>query len=252
MTSQSTTSTDVQLDYTDTMTCEFCNAELPRQLIPINFGDFGLMPIGYVQCDCDGAKHARRDEAERHRMAIEERKRAERVAALNRAGIPKRYHDAEHPYADKMARMAKDGQGFYIFGPNGTYKTTLAMAAGRILLDAGADVFAITTYDLMDAMRSRKDEDRELFERAATCEVLILDDIGKEATNTAYACERLFAIIDKRDKEMLPTIATSNFKLSEIARKITEGAIGVAIASRLASSCKEVPLEGKDRRIFHE
>ena len=79
--------------------------------------------------------------------------------------------------------------------------------------------------------------------------MLILDDLGKEASNTAYACERLFAIIDKRDKAMLPTIVTSNYRLSEIAKNITEGAVGVAIASRLASSCKQVPLEGPDRRL---
>ena len=148
-----------------------------------------------------------------------------------------------------MAALASEGQGFYIFGPNGTYKTTLAMAAALQLIETGRRVMAVATYDLMDAMRSRKDEDRALFERAAGCDVLILDDLGKEASNTAYACERLFAIIDKRDKAMLPTIVTSNYRLSEIAKNITEGAVGVAIASRLASSCKQVPLEGPDRRL---
>ena len=123
------------------------------------------------------------------------------------------------------------------------------MAAALQLIETGRRVMAVATYDLMDAMRSRKDEDRALFERAAGCDVLILDDLGKEASNTAYACERLFAIIDKRDKAMLPTIVTSNYRLSEIAKNITEGAVGVAIASRLASSCKQVPLEGPDRRL---
>lgn len=189
----------------------------------------------------------RRKEAEEaERRAREE---AEEARQLCRAGIPPRYREATHAYAGKMANMARDGQGFYIHGPNGTGKTTLAMAAGIILVHMGVGVCVLSTYDLMDAMRSRRDEDRALFERASTCDVLILDDLGKEASNTAYACERLFAIIDKRDKAGLPTIVTTNYLLSEIAKKITEGAIGVAIASRLRGSCKQVPLDGDDWRL---
>jgi DNA replication protein DnaC/primosomal protein DnaI len=226
--------------------CEYCG-----ELMEVRTIEFGGKPAfaGFVQCECDGAKEARRqaEEAERAERRAKEAEARER--ALTRAGIPRRYREASHPYADKMARMAKDGQGFYIHGPNGTYKTTLAMAAALKLIEAKVDVFALPTYQLMDAMRSRKDEDRTLFDRAANCGVLILDDLGKEATNTQYACERLFAIIDTRDRELRPTIITSNYKLSEIAKNITEGDVGKAIASRLASSCTKVALEGEDRRL---
>ena len=152
-----------------------------------------------------------------------------------------------------LRRVIESGNipNMVFYGPSGTGKTTLAMAAGLLLIEAGRKVFAVSTYDLMDAMRSRKAEEREVFDRAASCGVLILDDLGKEASNTAYACERLFAIIDKRDKAMLPTIITSNYRLSEIAKNITKGAVGVAIASRLAASCKQVALEGEDWRLKH-
>ena len=48
---------------------------------------------------------------------------------------------------------------------------------------------------------------------------------------------------------MKPVIITSNYKLSELAKNITEGDVGVAIASRLKGSCRQVPLEGEDRRL---
>ena len=234
--------------------CEHCGAMRPPRKVVREDGtpvEFNGIPAfwGHEDCGCPGAVAEREAiaEAERHKAAKEQAEAKER--AIERAGIPLRYRDAAHPYAAKMAALASEGQGFYIFGPNGTYKTTLAMAAALQLIETGRRVMAVATYDLMDAMRSRKDEDRALFERAAGCDVLILDDLGKEASNTAYACERLFAIIDKRDKAMLPTIVTSNYRLSEIAKNITEGAVGVAIASRLASSCKQVPLEGPDRRL---
>lgn len=114
---------------------------------------------------------------------------------------------------------------------------------------AVAEREAIAEAERRKAAKEQAEAKERAIERAAGCDVLILDDLGKEASNTAYACERLFAIIDKRDKAMLPTIVTSNYRLSEIAKNITEGAVGVAIASRLASSCKQVPLEGPDRRL---
>lgn len=229
-----------------TKPCEHCGRPLKAR--EVNFMGRNVA-AGFEPCDCEGAQAERRAEEEAQRAADRKREEEARERALSRAGIPKRYRNAQHPYAAKMADMAKEGQGFYIHGPNGTYKTTLAMAAGLLLLGHGVDVYALPTYELMDAMRSRKDEDRAVYDRATTCGVLILDDLGKEASNTQYACERLFAIVDKRDRDMLPTIFTSNYKLSEIAKKITEGDVGVAIASRLASSCKKVALEGEDRRI---
>ncbi len=245
----SMTDSEIVLDYSQAKTCEFCGANLPMRTIPMKFCSTGYAPIGYTICDCDGA----RLEAERIRKeeqkAEAEQQAAKREEALERSGIPLRYRNATHAKAEKMTEMVLNGRGFYVHGKNGTLKTTLAAAAGIILVNLGKSVMFVSTYDLMDAMRSRKDEDRSLFDRAASCDVLILDDLGKEASNTAYACERLFAIVDKRDKAMKPTIITSNYRLSEIAKNITEGAVGTAIASRLAATCKQIHMEGEDRRL---
>ena len=236
--------------------CEHCGAMRQPNIMHHEDGtivEIGGVPafFGWEECRCPQAEADRKAKAEaEEREKAEAKQRALRLA-VEASGIALRYREAMHPWAQKMADEAAEGQGFYITGPNGTGKTTLAMAAGLRLIEAGRKVFAVSTYDLMDAMRSRKAEEREVFDRAASCGVLILDDLGKEASNTAYACERLFAIIDKRDKAMLPTIITSNYRLSEIAKNITEGAVGVAIASRLAASCKQVALEGEDWRLKH-
>lgn len=234
--------------------CEFCGAMREPRIMTRDDGtpyEFNGKPMafGWFECGCDGAEHARKAREEVESIGRAEEKKSRLLGALQHAGIPPRYIDASHPWAQKLAEQAAEGQGFYICGPNGTLKTTLAMSAGRHLVENGRKVFAVASYDLMDAMRSRSSEERQIFERAAKCEVLILDDLGKEASTTAYAAERLFAIIDKRDKAMLPTIITTNYKLSEIAENITEGAVGVAIASRLASSCKQLAMEGEDRRL---
>ena len=240
----------IALDYEQGSPCPHCGEKRPMRMRTVTiFKRTREVPIGYAPCQCEGAKAAY---AEAERKAEEEKRKkaeAKRDRVLEKAGIPLRYRHAEHRYAEKMAALAKGGQGFYIHGPNGTGKTTLAMAVAIILAESGSNVLAVPTYDLMEAMRSRKDEDRTLFAHAASCDVLILDDLGKEASNTAYACEKLFAIIDKRDKTEKPTIITTNYLLSEIATKITEGTIGEAIASRLAGSCKQVLLDGEDWRL---
>lgn len=239
----------VVLDYEQGATCPHCGEVRPMRKIPCSFTSGGWMSVGIAPCNCEGA--AAEDKAKIAAELLAEQKRQEEAdrRRFARAGIPMRYRDAEHPWARKMAVYAKAGQSFYLHGPNGTRKTTLAMAAAGYLIPLGVDAFVISTYDLMDSMRSRKADDRSLFERAASCGVLILDDLGKEASNTPYSCERLFAIIDTRYKNMLPLIVTSNYRLSEIADEITEGDVGVAIASRLAEVCKQVEMAGEDVRI---
>lgn len=246
---QPSSTNNVILEYERGIPCEFCGSIRPLRLIPLVTSKERTMPMGYAPCSCSESREALAERAENEKRAeLDAQKQAEEEA-LVRAGIPQRYLNAAHPWAERMADLARLGQSFFIYGDNGTYKTTLAMAAGILLVKSKKSVLAVSTYDLMDSMRSRKTEDRTLFDRAASVDVLILDDLGKEASNTAYACERLFAIIDKRDKAMMPVIVTSNYQLDEIAHNITEGAIGVAIASRLRGSCKQLPLNGEDRRI---
>lgn len=241
---------NVVLDYEHGATCPHCGEVRPMCKIPCAFTSGGWMNVGIAPCNCEGAAAEVKAKIAAELLAEQKRQEEADRRRFDRAGIPLRYRGAEHPWARKMAVYAKAGQSFYLHGPNGTRKTTLAMAAARCLLSLGADVFVVSTYDLMDAMRSRKDEDRSLFDRAASCGVLILDDLGKEASNTPYSCERLFAIIDTRYKNMLPLIATSNYKLSDLACEITTGDVGVAIASRLAEVCKQLAIEGDDMRLF--
>lgn len=238
-----------------TTECEFCGEELPPRYIdnPVKasgkHAPLSRIMIGRVACNCEGATAARLEamEAEDARKAAERAARLE--ANLKKSGIPARYLSATHDKAETMAEAVIAGKGFYIHGAQGTLKTTLAMSVSRLLVERGTDVFAIASYDLMDAMKSWAPNDRALYNRARECKVLVLDDLGKEASNTPASCERLFAIIDTRDKELLPIIATSNYKLSDLAKKITEGDAGKSIASRLRGSTTQVAMYGEDRRL---
>lgn len=229
----------------NTIKCDHCGADLPAKTL--EFGGREVQ-IGYEFCHCPGATAERVARMEEERLREIAREAEELDRKCTAAGIPKRYMHAEHERAEDIAGAVLDGQGFYIYGNQGTYKTTLAMAAARVLVARGAVVRVCVVPNLMEAMRSRTAEDRAVTERLSTCGVLILDDLGKESP-TAYACERLFSIINDRYNAMLPVIVTSNYSRGEIARRLSEGDVGPSIASRLVETTRIVHLDGADRRL---
>lgn len=61
-------------------------------------------------------------------------------------------------------------------------------------------------------------------------DLLVIDDLGAEKA-TDWARTTLYVIIDRRDREMMPTIVTSNSSLQQIAVNFCG-----RIASRLSNS----------------
>ncbi|MBQ6411170.1 MAG: ATP-binding protein [Atopobiaceae bacterium] len=231
----------------DTTRCPHCGRELPRLTQTLLGREYD---VGAGECGCDAAR-AERAEAER---AERERERAEmRAAEMRRrrdAGIPERYVLAESDKAQAIASLWDEGTGFYIDGDQGTGKSHVAAATAIRLINLGRSARFVVVPDLMEAMRTRKAEDRDLTDQLCTVDVLVLDDLGKE-TPTAYACERLFHIVNARYNAKLPIGVTSNFTRGEIAQRLTEGDVGRSIASRLCEMTRRIHLDGEDRRLRH-
>lgn len=231
---------------TEPIICAFCgNKRYPKFLNILGEDRF----VGYEPCTCDDFFKASEERKANEKLEEERKLSDQRKRKLERAGIPKRYRDCYHSRAEKLAdSVSRIGSWIYIYGKNGTLKSTLAYCIAMELIKRGYDVQCVSTYDLMDAMRVPDSNDRDFYERARKCGILVLDDLGKEATASAYACERLFSLIDTRSKELLPTIITSNFKLSDLAANIQTGGVGVAIASRIKEDALIVEMAGEDRR----
>lgn len=231
----------------DILACEFCGkSREPRYIHLLGKDVF----VGYEECSCAEfvkAKELLKEEHERKLEIAEQEKIEKRYVS---ACIPRRYWRLGHDKSSELAfKVLNNRSWVYIHGNNGTLKSTLAYDIAKKLIESHADVFCITSYDLMDAMRSPGKNDSETYDRVRNCSVLILDDMGKEATATAYACERLFSVIDHRSKELSPTVITSNYKLGDLAANIQVGGVGVAIASRIKEDAIVVELTGHDRRL---
>ena len=111
-------------------------------------------------------------------------------------------------------RFAEEPQGWLVFtGPSGCGKTHLAVALASRCVERGETTFFIVAAALLDHLRATFRPDSligydELFEQVKTVPLLILDDLGAEAS-TAWADEKLYRIFVHRHEARLPTVITT-------------------------------------------
>lgn len=132
----------------------------------------------------------------------------------------------------------------FVCGPPGTGKTHLAVIVSGMI---EADRLWLLWQSCRSLPRDlaedeRNGSDRPLWKRLVSCGVLVLDDLGAEP-GTAWAADRVGAVLDERYSRALPTLVTSNLTLEEIYRADPR------IGSRLASEAVVAPLVGPDRRL---
>lgn len=117
--------------------------------------------------------------------------------------------------------FADDPRGWFTLkGTNGCGKTHLAAAISNRVLANGGSVFFAVVPDLLDHLRASfapgKDVGYdELFEQVRTVDVLVLDDLGAQAT-TAWAQEKLYQVVNYRTVAGLPTVVTTDQSMEKL------------------------------------
>jgi len=180
---------------------------------------------------------------------------ADPTIPLRKAGVPAKYigHSfesfLENPRAVDECLKYKDG-GLVLYGATGCGKTHLAISVMRERLKNSIKRIMdrewksghsytperskfITIPDLLLEIRaSFKDgsdkTEEEIINNYSTVPFLVMDDLGSEKT-TEFSITTLYIIIDRRDRELLPTVVTTNLSSQEIEEKLD-----ARISSRLA------------------
>lgn len=187
-------------------------------------------------------------------MEIEAKKEAdgkENAARIFYRGIPVRFHNAvlgDLNPSKTVTDWLDNPEGFmFISGACGVGKTHLACATvlnfrrknKRCEIVYSSDLFLSLRGSFGD--RSRESE-QEIINNMTEPHVIVFDDIGAQKLSD-YVIEAWYTIIDRRYRDNLPTMFTSNLGLREISAYMTD-----RVASRLASGIV-YELNGDDKRL---
>ncbi len=184
--------------------------------VPITDPNFGRL----IACNCKI-----RDIQERNFAELERMSNLEAFASKTFQTFDKHVPGAAEPLA-RAVEYARNPSGWILFmGNYGSGKTHLAAA---IAIHASRQLALKTLFtivpDLLDHLRATYHPSStitydERFEAVRTVPLLILDDLGAES-QTPWAQEKLFQLINHRYNEQLPTVITSNVDLDRMDGRI--------------------------------
>ena len=144
-------------------------------------------------------------------------------------------------------------QNLFLYGTTGVGKTFLSNCIAKELIDRSNCVIYFSAFDLFDALAKNtfqrdssgtKDMTADsTSEDILTCDLLIIDDLGTELTNT-FVVSALFQCINERIMRRKSTIISTNLSLNQFRDIYSE-----RILSRITSSYTMIKLFGEDIRI---
>lgn len=193
---------------------------------------------------------AAREQADRDAEA--ERIRREDIERFQLA-VPAKYRHADPRLLapgllDALGDYGARPTSLYIHGPYGTGKTYAAAALVKACwnrsIRSGAWANVPILLDQLRRSIRKPDITNDQIERLCNAPLAVLDDIGAEKPSE-WVVDRLYVVVNHRYENELPTIVTSNLRLSELGDRI-----GMRIASRLVETATQFELAGDDRRLF--
>jgi len=191
--------------------------------VPVGHSDFGrAMP-----CRCT-----------RRELAKERKARFQRYSNLGalthltfdnlipqgRSGERKRQEQFTRAFEAAKAFAAEPKGWLSLIGPSGCGKTHLAAAIANERISRGYPAIFQSIPDLLDHLRSAFSPNSavaydELFERVCNAPLLILDDLGAQAS-TSWAKEKLSQLLNHRFNSELPTVITTSTPVEELEDRI--------------------------------
>ena len=210
---------------------------------------------GYVSdCPWCGYSCVFASDLKRHNDDVRAYRNANKGGVLAGTGVPPLYWDVEPNY-ELAGKVSRTNKGFYIYGEsNGTYKTLTACAIAKAYAEMRRSVRFVSSVKMLsefkDAYGNRKSE-AEVFEELNGCDLLIIDDMGKE-NPTSWAATMLYSVVDGRIVSKKPLIITTNFSepaLTERLAAVSDKSTAEAMMSRLFEMTEKLVMDGPDRRI---
>lgn len=146
-----------------------------------------------------------------------------------------------------VANFDHSFENLFIYGDTGVGKTFLSYCIAKELLNTTHSVIYYSAFDLFEAFAqktfSHSEESQDRNDYILDCDLLIIDDLGTELTNS-FVASQFFLCINERILKKKSTIISTNLTLSNFMDNYTE-----RVFSRVSSNYTMVKLIGKDIRI---
>ena len=138
-------------------------------------------------------------------------------------------------------------RNLFLYGSTGVGKTFLSHCVARELINKSYSVIYFTAFELFDIIaKSKFDRDeaaRLMYEHIFDCDLLIIDDLGTELTNS-FTSSQLFLCLNERLLNRKSTIISTNLTLESLVELYSERTF-----SRITSNYTMLRLTGDDIRI---
>lgn len=150
---------------------------------------------------------------------------------------------------DFVQNFKQDYHNILFYGTVGTGKSFLSGCIAQEILQSGHSVIYFSASELFETLArysfdtKEKDLLYQLYKNIYECDLLIIDDLGTEVTNT-FVCSHLFSCLNERHLRSKSTIISTNLGLQEIHERYSD-----RIFSRIASNYFICKLTGPDIRL---
>ncbi|MCI8515171.1 MAG: ATP-binding protein [Lachnospiraceae bacterium] len=146
------------------------------------------------------------------------------------------------------AEFAAKGGNLLFTGPAGVGKTFLSHCIAKELMEQCVEVLYLSASELFEIFSKNMTSGREAAEEEAyryvkECELLIIDDLGTEWSNS-FTNAQFFNCINDRNLKRRATLISTNLSLAGLAEMYSE-----RVVSRILSEYQILELFGEDIRI---
>ncbi len=143
-----------------------------------------------------------------------------------------------------------DYQNLLFYGTVGTGKSFLSNCIANALIEKGHSVIYFSAGDLFAKIseyafrKNGRDSGTNPYEDLYNCDLLVLDDLGTELTNS-FVVSQLFSCLNERHLRRKSTVISTNLPLEDLRDRYSD-----RIFSRIYSNYEFCKLSGQDVRIY--
>ena len=148
-----------------------------------------------------------------------------------------------------VQNFKQDYHNLFFYGTVGTGKSFLSGCIASELLQSGHSVIYFSASGLFDTLARYTFDTRAkealsgFYEDIYNCDLLIIDDLGTEMTNT-FVASQLFSCLNERHLRQKATIISTNLSLEELRDRYSD-----RVFSRITSHYDLCKLTGPDIRM---